>query len=126
MSINFPATAVIYPGSYEEAEVLREFLDEHGFKIEGTRKFTEEELKDLWRHGDSMCFDIETGRRSVSSATVSYYREEFEEDYPELMPDDESFFLCSVNDFIVMCGGKDRFPDFEGVDRDEIVSFLLS
>ena len=54
-----------------------------------------------------------------------YYIQSFREDYPELEPEEDEFFLCSVNDFIVKCGGKNRYPDFDVADNAEIQGFLF-
>lgn len=125
MPISFPRTAVIRPDSLEEAEILLHFLDEYEFRLDGDQKITDKTIREIWSRDTNTCFDIETERKNICWCNESYYREEFEDDYPELMPD-ENMFMCSVNDFIVFCGGENRFKDFEGVDTDELKAFLFS
>lgn len=126
MPIEFPRTAVISPASLEEAQTLLYFLGENGFKLDGDREVNDEVIEEVWNSDRNICFDIETYRNNICWCNRSYYVEEFENDYPDLMPDNDELFMCSVDDFIAFCGGKGRFKEFEGVDTDELKAFLFS
>lgn len=121
MLTEFPRTAVIYPGCEEEARILMEFLADQGFEWDGDGDLIRG-FESCWK-GNDTCFDIETNRLSVCGCDKDYYIQSFREDYPELAPEDE-FFLCSVNDFIVKCGGKNRYPDFDVAEDSDIIDLL--
>lgn len=89
MPISFPRTAVIRPDSLEEAEILLHFLDEYEFRLDGDQEITDKTIREIWSRDTNTCFDIETERKNICWCNESYYREEFEDDYPELMPDEK-------------------------------------
>lgn len=122
----FPRTAVIATGSRAAAEMLIEFLKDNGYQWD-THDSLSSGLESRWSdYRESTCFDIESTNKVVCHCSRTYYEEEFEDDYPELMPDDDKWFLCSVDEFIAMCNGVVSAPDFETADEAELSSFLFS
>lgn len=122
----FPRTAVIEAGDKAAARLLLEFLKDGGFHWDGGASLTDE-LDTRWSdYRESTCFDIDLNHKVVCHCSRTYYEEEFENDYPELMPDDDKWFLCSVDEFIAMCNGVEPAPEFETADEAELSSFLFS
>ena len=122
----FPRTAVIATGSRAAAELLIEFLKDNGYQWD-TNDPLSSGLESRWSdYRDSTCFDIESTNKVVCHCSRTYYEEEFENDYPELMPDDDKWFLCSVDEFIAMCNGVEPAPEFDTADESELSSFLFS
>lgn len=122
----FPRTAVIEAGDKAAARLLLEFLKDGGFRWDGGASLTDE-LDDRWsEYQESTCFDIDLDLKVVCHCSRTYYEEAFENDYPELMPEDDKWFLCSVNEFIAMCYGVEPAPEFEIADEAELNSFLFS
>lgn len=122
----FPRTAVIATGSRAAAEMLIEFLKDNGYQWD-THDPLDSGLEPRWSdYRESTCFDIESTNKVVCHCSRTYYEEEFENDYPELMPDDDKWFLCSVDEFIAMCNGVESAPEFEAANEAELSSFLFS
>lgn len=120
-----PRSAVIAPGCIEEARELIEFLDSLGFTWDNGDDLIEY-FESHW-DGNDTCFDIYSGNKYVYCCDREYYEGgNFERDYPELFPDELRWFLCSVSDFISMCGAKEsENHDFEIASDDDILKFLL-
>lgn len=122
----FPRTAVIATGSRAAAELLIEFLKDNGFQWDGETPLSEG-FENRWDYyKENTCFDINSDDKIVCHCSRTYYEEEFENDYPELMPEDDRWFLCSVEEFIAMCNGMEPAPEFEIADETELNSFLFS
>lgn len=122
----FPRTAVIATGNRAAAELLIEFLKDNWYQWD-TNDPLSSGFESIWSdYRDSTCFDIESTNKVVCHCSRTYYEEEFENDYPELMPDDDKWFLCSVDEFIAMCNGVEPAPEFEAADEAELSSFLFS
>lgn len=124
----FPRTAVIATDSRAAAEMLIEFLKDNGYRWQwDDHDGLDSGLEMKWiNYCDNTCFDIESTNKLVCYCSRTYYEEEFENDYPELMPDDDKWFLCSVDEFIAMCNGVEPAPEFEAADESELSSFLFS
>jgi len=121
--VEFPYTAVIAAEDAEDAEILHQFLGENGFMWE--EESNENLLEKQHWHDGGLCYDIDSDRRVVNYAPAEYYENEFEKDFPNLMPQNPKWFLCSVCDFITMVGGNYKVPcDLDVADDSEITAFL--
>lgn len=120
--MEFPRTAVIHAEDKEDAEILCQFLHENGYIFEGGGSLLED---CRWNYADGgTCYDIEEAKKFVNCCDKKYYENNFAEDYPQLFPDTPEWFLCSVNNFILMCGGTPKPPAFEPAGINEISKFL--
>ena len=119
--MNFPRSAVICTPTYEEAVTLCDFLNANGFH-DGHDDEGEIDPNEWNGLEDNTCFDIDG--EAVFSASRDYYEGRFKTDYPELIPDDPAWFLCTVEDFIAMCSDETINAEFEIGEESDLMAML--
>ena len=121
--MEFPHTAVIHVATKEDLEALFEIFQTHNFYSGGSDS-PFEEISDMgWdMYGNETCYDIEG--KCVNWSSISYYENDFESDFPGLIPDDPIWFICTVQDFIAMCNNELINVEFDIADENDLIAML--
>ena len=121
--MEFPHTAVICAATKEDMENLCDFFIAHKFfEADTGEPFKEYSDMDWNIYYGETCYDIEG--KAVNWSDTNYYEKRFPKEYPELMPEDPKWYLCSVQDFIAMCNGVPINAEFDVADDGDLESML--
>lgn len=120
--MEFPHTAVICTPTEEDAKALFEIFVTYDFydNANGEEPFIEFSDMD-WKNPDT-CYDIED--KGVYSADRHYYETRFKTEYPDLVPEDPKWFLCTVQDFIAMCEDEATKGEFDIAGEGDLEAML--
>lgn len=122
-NLEFPHTAVICAPTEEDARELFDLFAANDFRIVGENTPIVDGGNTRWiNNKEATCYDIEG--KAVCWANREYYETRFGDEFPRLIPDDPKWFLCTVQDFIDMCGGKIINAEFDIAEEGALEAML--
>ena len=122
-----PEKAIICAPTNEDADLLFQFLGEHGYKF-GARNAKEAQSTGWDCEKSNTCYNLEQDKhicfssREYYEAAVQRYRAGYgDEDDLQYMPDSPEWIFISVQDFIAKCNGCESIQDIEIEDMTSIL-----